>query len=128
MAREYARLELLQEVTTENGSKAHELVIFRPSSKDLFSAIEATSTSKRIEEFVKHNVRALNGGTAPLGFKAAELTAPDAMDIVSIIGTLADEAKDVPIGDGDGITSPLVYNLVHPIHLTPGQEGGEVIE
>ena len=128
MAQEYARLELLQEVTTEDGGKAHELVIFRPSSKNLFSAIEATSTSKRIEEFVKHNVRALNGGAQPLEFRAAELTSADAMDIVSIIGSLADEAKDVPIGDGDGITSPLVYTLQHPIKLTPGQEGGEVVE
>ena len=128
MAQEYARLELLQDVTTESGGKAHELVIFRPSARDLFSAIDATTTTKRVEQFVQANVRALNGsGETPSQFKASELTAADVMEIVAVIGSLADEAKDVPIDDGDGITAPLVYTLQHPIHLTPGQEGGDVI-
>ena len=128
MAQEYARLELLQEVTTASGGKANEIVFYRPSTKDLSTLFEQTTVTKRIESFVATNVRAVNGA-GTVEFRASELSSPDVLEVIDLIGSLAREADNVIIenGAGDGINAPIVYTLQHPIQLTPGKDDGEVI-
>jgi len=130
MAKEYARLELLQEVSAvEGGGKSKEIVIFRPTAKDLAGMADAPTIKTRLERFIASNVRAINGGTEPVEFKAAELSSPDVLEVIDIIGSFSREADAAPLSDeivGDGIGSPVVYNLLHPIKLGP-QDDAEVI-
>lgn len=129
MAQEYARLPLLQEVTTAGGGKAHELVFYRPTAKNLFDSLGHTAIAKRIEQFVAINARALNGGDKPEEFKASELSSGDVVEVIDLMTSLQREADNISLadGDGDGVNAPIVYTLQHPIHLTPGKEDGEVV-
>jgi hypothetical protein len=125
MAKEYARLDLLQEVTTNSGSKSHEIVIFRPTAKDLAQLFEAPTIKARLEKFVSTNVRAVNGAdTPPQEFKAGELSSPDVLEVIDLIGSFSREADGAPTSDviGDGVTAPVVYNLQHEIKLSEGDD------
>jgi hypothetical protein len=129
MPKEYARLELLQEVNLAEGGTSKEIVIFRPTAKDLAQLYEAPTVKQRVEKFISTNVRAINGGTEPLEFKAADLSSPDVLEVMDVIGSFSREADGAPLSDeivGDGITTPVVYNLQHPIKLGP-QEDADVI-
>jgi hypothetical protein len=126
---EYARLSLLQEVTTANGGKANEVVFYRPTAKNLFDSLGHTSVAKRIEQFVAINARALNGSDKAEEFKASELSSGDVVEVIDLMTALQREADNINLAedDGDGVNAPIVYTLQHPIHLTPGKEDGEVI-
>jgi hypothetical protein len=126
---EYARLPLLQDVTTLSGSKAHEVVFYRPTAKMLFDSLTHTTIAKRIEAFVAINARALNGSDKPEEFKASELSSGDVVEVIDLMTSLQREADDINLAeaDGDGVNAPIVYTLQHPIHLTPGKDDGEVV-
>jgi hypothetical protein len=123
--KEFARLQLLQEVTTDSGGKSNEIVFYRPSAKDLFASLSASSASMRIEDFLKINARALNGTDKPEGFRTSELSSGDVVEVIDLMTSLQREADQVTLakGSGDGVTSPIVYTLQHPINLTPGAAG-----
>lgn len=127
MAQEYARLPLLQEVTTATGGKSSELVIYRPTAKNLFDSLSNPAVAKRIEQFLAINARALNGSDKAEEFKAGELSSPDVVEIIDLMTTLQRESDNVVLaeGDGDGINHPIVYTLQHPINLTPGKGNGD---
>jgi len=127
--KEYARLPLLQEVTTTNGSKSREIVFYRPNAKQLFDSLAHTSVAKRIEEFVSINARAINGSDKPEPFKAGELASGDVVEIIDLMTSLQNEADNINLSEaeGDGVNAPIVYTLQHPIHLTPGKDDGDVI-
>jgi hypothetical protein len=125
MAKEYARLDLLQEVSTNSGSKAKEIIIYRPTAKDLSNLFEAPTIKARLERFIGTNVRAINGADTPEEFKAAELSSPDVLEVIDLIGSFSREADGAPTSDdvgGDGITGPIVYNLLHEIRLSEGED------
>jgi hypothetical protein len=129
MPQEYARLELMQEVTTTNGGKSREIIFYRPNAKQLFDSLAHTSVAKRIEEFVAINARAVNGSDKAEQFKASELSSSDVVEVIDLMTSLQREADNINLSevDGDGVNSPIVYTLQHPIHLTPGKDDGEVI-
>jgi hypothetical protein len=124
MPKEYARLELLQEVTTAAGGKSKEIVFYRPAAKDLFANFEAGGTAKRIEQFVSATVRAVNGGTEPVEFKASELSSGDVMEVVDVLMSLNRDADKIELPEdmGDGINQPIIYTLQHPIRLSAAED------
>jgi hypothetical protein len=131
MPKEYARLELMQEVTTVEGGKSREIVFFRPTAKNLFDSLGHPTIAKRIEQFVSINARAVNGSDKSEEFKASELSSGDVVEVIDLMTSLQKEADEIVLaeGDGDGVNSPIVYTLQYPIHLTPGKEngGGDVV-
>lgn len=122
---EYARLDLLQDITTANGATAKELIIYRPTCKAMCEVIDAFGNSLQVERFVTTCVRALNGGNEPLEFGADELNSADGSELAGVISAMVREADRVkiPSNTGDGISAPLVYTLQHPIKLTPKPDG-----
>lgn len=127
MALEYARLDLLRDIETESGGKSRELVVMRPSARDLIAVFEQTKVTGQLSRFVASCCRAINGtGNDLSGFSAAQLDAADGAEVAAILGAMSEEADKVEIGNGgDGVTEPLVYNLRHPIELAPPD--GDVI-
>jgi hypothetical protein len=118
---EYGRLDLLQEVTTKDGKPAKEIIIYRPTCKSMMEIYDAFTNKLQVERFVGTCVRALNGGTEPIEFNAAELDSADGSELAGVITEMVREADTVhlPPDIGDGISAPLVYTLRYPIRLTP---------
>jgi hypothetical protein len=126
MPTEYARLQLLQEVTTKNGVQAHDLIVYRPTCRGMTDVFDAADLRIQIEKFVRHACRAVNGSDAPLEFEASELNLADSADIGNIITTMSEEADEINIEEsGDGISAPVIYTLKYPISLS--KDSGEVL-
>src|SRR5215470_14454057 len=129
---EYARLELLQEITTSNGSKAREIIFYRAKCSDMTALISDVRGGDRIEHFVASCCRAVNGGAEPLPFSSRELDASDAAEVSSVMNTMWREGESLEpttkegapghMTDGDGISSPIVYTLLHEIKLNPAED------
>jgi hypothetical protein len=128
MAKEYGRLELLQPITAKGGKEAHEVVIYRPTCKQMTEVLDgAENQVERLERFVSKCCRALNGSAEPLEFPFGELNSADGADIGSIVAAMSDDASKVsPEIIGDGITEPLLYTLQTPLKVSP-KEDSEVV-
>jgi hypothetical protein len=121
--REYARLELLQEIPLKDGT-SKEVAIFRPTARDMAEVLEATSPRLRIKVFVERTCRAFNGsGSEPKPFDAGLLNAADAAELSSVVAEMSREADNIEIRDGDGVFEPIVYDLKYPITLTRDEDG-----
>lgn len=122
---EYARLELIKPITVKSGGESKEIVVFRPTCRMMTEVLDTPRVNIQVERFVGSCVRAVNGGTEPVEFAAAELNAIDGSELSSILNEMSEEADRVNIDDsgGDGIMSPLVYTLQRPIKLTPKDDG-----
>lgn len=129
MTLEYARLDLLRDIETSTGGRSHELVVTRPSARDLIAVFEETKVAGQLKRFVGSCCRAINGTGNDLSeFSPDQLDAADGAELAAILGAMSEEADKVEIANGgDGITEPLVYNLRHPVELTPGEPNGETI-
>ena len=123
MPQEYARLQLLQEITAKNGASAHEIIVFRPTCRNMTDVFDAPDLRHQIEKFVRHTCRAVNGGAEPLEFEATELNLSDSAEIGQILNTMSDEADDIDVDEGgDGVAQPIIYTLKHPITMTKDGE------
>lgn len=124
MAKEYARLELLEPIPAKGGKEAHELVVYRPTCRQLTDVFDtADSQVQRLERFTNSCCRALNGAAEPLEFAFGDLNAADGADLSSIISAFADDARESkPEIIGDGIKEPLVYTLHTPIKMTAKED------
>jgi hypothetical protein len=124
MAEEYARLVLLQDIPTESGGRSTEVIIYRPTAKHLLDLLDVVKPQDQIATFVRSCCRAINGTGEPAEFKAANLDASDAAEISSIATSLSRDVQDFKLDPeaGDGVSSPLVYTLRHPITLNRGKD------
>ena len=124
--KEFARLELRQDVKTESGGTSKELVIRRPSAKDLLELADIIKPADQVRYFAKTCCRAVNGGDT-VGFNANELDAADAAELSQLAATIYREGADyeLPEEAGNGVTAPIVYTLCTPITLNRGAEDPE---
>jgi len=118
-AKEYARLDLLQEITAKNGATAKEIVVLRPTCRQMTDVLDTQRVGVQIERFVNACVRAVNGGAEPLEFAVDQLNALDGAELTSVINAMSEEADAVVFDTqgADGVTEPIVYTLQHPITL-----------
>jgi hypothetical protein len=122
MAKEYARLDLLQDIKTAKGP-ARAIVVMRPIAGELMDVLDSEGTSAQIIKFVTKCARAEVNGEL-VDFPSEQLDAADAAEFSSMVTEMTREAEAVPIGTGDGITEPLVYTLQHPIRLATSSGNG----
>lgn len=127
MAVEYARLDLRQEVRIPSGT-SKELVIYRPTCKDLMGIGDSPKAVDQVKFFANRCCRAVNGGDT-VEFKASELDAADAAELSMLAGSFYTEGRsyELPEESGDGVTSPLFYTLRYPITLTRGEESDPIV-
>jgi len=128
-AKEYARLDLLQEITAKNGATAKEIVVLRPTCRQMTDVLDTQRVGVQIERFVNACVRAVNGGAEPLEFAVEQLNALDGAELTSVINAMSEEADAVVFDTqgADGVTEPIVYTLQHPIKLARPNGDGETI-
>jgi len=120
---EYARLDLVKPITVKDGGSSTEIVVFRPTCRMMTEVLDTPNVTVQVERFVGSCVRAVNGGTEPVPFNAAELNAIDGSELSSILNEMSEEADKVNLDmTGDGILSPLVYTLKRPIKLSPKED------
>lgn len=124
MAKEYGRLNLLQEIPTVSGGKSTEVIIYRPTAKHLLDLLEVVKPQDQIAAFCRSCCKAVNGTGEPSEFKASDLDASDAAEISSIAAALGTDVKQFELDAeaGDGVTSPLTYTLQYPIELNRGPD------
>jgi len=123
---EYARLELLAPISQE-GVEIHEVVIYRPNCKLMTEVLDTMRLGVQIERFVGACCRGLNGSGEALEFSGRELSSIDGSELASVISSMSEDAESVVIEEtGDGITTPLVYNLQRPIALTQKEDAEKV--
>lgn len=124
MAKEYARLDLLQEIPTASGGKSTEVIIYRPTAKHLLDLLEVVKPQDQIATFCRSCCKAVNGTGEPSEFKAADLDAADAAEVSSIAAGLARDIAAIELDPeaGDGVSTPLTYTLHHPIELNRGPD------
>lgn len=124
MPQEYARLELVKPISVKDGGTSREIVVFRPTCRMMTEVLDTPRVNVQVERFVTSCVRAINGGTEPVEFNAAELNAIDGSELSSILNEMSDEADKVNLDGetGDGITEALVYTLQRPIKLSPKED------
>jgi|SRR5215831_405078 len=127
MAEEFGRLVLRQDVKTESGGSSKELVIYRPSAKDLLELADINKPADQVRHFAKTCCKAVNGGAPGEDFKANELDASDAAELSALAGSIYREFIDyeLPEDAGDGVTQPIIYTLRKPITLNRGPEDPE---
>src|SRR5262250_1255518 len=120
MAQEYARLELLQEITTTTGAASREIVIYRPTCRAMTEVVDAVGTAIQVQRFVSACCRAINGSAEPLEFKGDQLSAADGAELASVLNAMSDEVDAIVIDEnGDGVNEPITYTLMHPIKVRP---------
>lgn len=124
---EFARLELRQEVRIAGGTSS-ELVIYRPTCKDLMGIADIDKPADQVRQFVNRCVRAVNGGDT-VEFKANELDAADAAELSQCAGSFYAAVREfeLPEDTGDGVTEPLFYTLQRPIRLNRGPDDPDPI-
>lgn len=126
MDKEFARLGLRQDVTLASGGTSKEVVIYRPTCKDLIELADLNKPGDQIRYFAKNCCRAVNGGDT-VEFKSNELDASDAAELSQLAASIYREMADyeLPEDAGDGVTSPIIYTLRTPINLNRGPEDPE---
>jgi len=125
MAREYATLELRQDVTTKGGATTHDIVVYRPTTRELIDILgEPRRLVPQTQRFVKHLCRAKANGSAPEEFDADQIDTGDITDLNLVLSEMLTEADGFPEPPGDGINEPITYTLVHPIKLTERSNNG----
>jgi len=117
MPLEYGRLDLAREIDTIDGGKSTEIVFFRPNARAMIDAFNDPRQSGKTNKIVGACCKAVNGGTDFVGFKVGQLEGADAAELMAMIASITDQADDIAVGSGDGITEPLVYDLRYPIEL-----------
>jgi hypothetical protein len=128
MALEYARLDLLRDIETSTGGRAHQLVVLRPTARDLINVFAESGVTNQLNILAGSSVRAINGSGNDLSlFDVNQLDAADGAEVAAMLSAMNGDADGVPIGDGDGINSPLVYTLQRPLELAPAEADREAI-
>jgi len=123
----YGRLDLVSEINGANGSHGAELVVLRPTARDMAAVFDADGSRELLSRFVSGCCRITNGTGQLEQFSLDQLDATDAAELFSIVTAIGDEAAGYGATlKGDGLSEPIVYDLTHPIQLSPGEEG-EVI-
>jgi len=117
MPQEYGRLDLSREIVTSDGGVSHEIVMMRPSARAMIDVFADSRSSGQTAKLVAACCKAVNGKADLAGFDAAQLEASDAAELMAMIASITDEADSISIGDGDGVSEPLVYDLRYPIEL-----------
>jgi hypothetical protein len=124
MPQEYARLDLLRDIATATGGTSHQIVVMRPTARELIGVFEESKVTGQLKRFVGSCCRAINGTGKDLSeFHSADLDAADGAELAAILAAMSEEADRVEVGAGDGITEPLVYTLRHPIELAAADGG-----
>jgi hypothetical protein len=120
MALEYARLDLLRDLTAINGSKVHTIVVNRPTVREMTPIVDQAKFGDKIDLFISSCCRALNGTGEPLEFKPADLDTQDVTELSQAFADMLADGETVKesVAGGDGFTEPLVYNLQRPIKLS----------
>jgi len=121
MPQEYGRLDLSREIVTSDGGSSREIIMMRPSARTMIDVFNDPRSSAQTAKLVAACCRAGNGKDELAGlpsFDAAQLDASDAAELMAMIASITDEADNISIGDGDGVSEPLVYDLRYPIELT----------
>jgi hypothetical protein len=128
MALEYARLDLLRDIETSTGGRSHEIVVLRPTARDLINVFNESGVTKQLSVFAGTCCRAINGTGADLSpFDIKQLDAADGAEIAAVLSAMNGDADSQPDGIGDGITEPLVYTLQRPVELAPAEADREAI-
>ena len=117
MPQEYGRLDLAREIDASDGTKSSEIVMLRPSARVMIDVFDDSRPSNQSNKLVSACCRAVNGTGELKPFAASQLDAADAAELMSMIASITTEAENVSVGNGDGITEPLVYDLRYPIEL-----------
>jgi hypothetical protein len=120
MPQEYARLDLLRDIETENGGRSHEIVVLRPSARNMIDVLAEAKVSAQLNRLVTSCCRAINGtGKDLVTFSAGQLDASDGAELAAVVASMSEEADAIEVGPADGVLEPLVYNLRYPIELAP---------
>jgi len=117
---------LLQEISTKSGATAKQIVVMRPTCRQMTDVLDTQRIGVQIERFVNACVRAVNGTGDPLEFATDQLNALDGAELSGVIQEMSAEADAVVLEVvGDGVTEPVVYTLQYPITLkrADGAEG-----
>jgi len=117
MPQEYGRLDLSREIATSDGGLSREIVMTRPSARTMIDVFNDPRSSAQTAKLVAACCRAINGKDEMASFESAQLDASDAAELMAMIASITDEADNISIGDGDGVSEPLVYDLRYPIEL-----------
>jgi hypothetical protein len=127
MALEYARLDLLRDIETSTGGRSHQVVVLRPTARDLINVFAESGVTNQLGIFAGTCCRAINGTGNDLSqFDVKQLDAADGAEIAAVLSAMNTDADNMPIGGGDGINEPLVYTLQRPIELAPPD--GDVVK
>ena len=119
MATPYAELDLSRPVETTAGLSLT-LVVMRPSAGILMSTIDARTPMDAITNFLSKACKARVGEDL-VDIKGIDLDVADAGDLTDIIQAMSVEANEAPEPEGDGLDTPMVYTLAHPISLAEDQ-------
>ena len=117
MPLEYGRLDLARDIETSDGGTSREIVMLRPTARTMIDIFADAKPSEQTAKLVAACCRAVNGKAELSLFAASQLDTADAAELMAMIATISDEAEDVAVGNGDGISEPLVYDLRYPITL-----------
>jgi len=118
MPQEYGRLDLSREIATSDGGLSREIVMTRPNARTMIDVFNDPRSSAQTAKLVAACCRAVNGRDEMASFESAQLDASDAAELMAMIASITDEADNISIGDGDGVSEPLTYDLRYPIELS----------
>src|SRR5262245_9984667 len=118
MSREYAHLELRQNIVTRTGQETRDIVVMRPTTRDMMDILDTKGLMAQTTRFVERLVRARANGHAPAEFDADQVDTADASELNALLVEMLNDADGIPIGPGDGINEPITYTLQRPINLT----------
>lgn len=116
----YAELDLSRPVETSAGM-SRTLVVMRPSAGILMSTIDARTPMDAITNFLSKACKARVDGGELVDIKGIDLDVADAGDLTDVIQAMSRDADDAPDAEGDGLDTPMVYTLAHPVQLTEDQ-------
>jgi|SRR5262245_12866693 len=116
-SREYAHLELRQSITTRAGHETRDIVVMRPTTRDMMEILDTKGLMAQTGRFVERLVRARANGHAPAEFDADQIDTADASELNALLVEMLADGDGVPVGSGDGINEPITYTLQRPITL-----------
>lgn len=115
---DYASLELIAEIKGKDGSTGRDVIVRRPSARDLIAVNDEEKVADQLAQFVTRCCRLVNGNGKFAEFDSRDLQATDGAEFGSILVAMMREVdRHEPTLIGDGINEPIVYNLKYPVQL-----------
>lgn len=118
MAKLFATLdELDRPVQTVSGAEAHAINVYRLTFGSLIPVLVTDDPSARIRAFCDGACKGLvNGAGTEEKIRPDSLTIADAAELVDALVEM-NQAHPGQTNDGDGISHPILYTLIHPLVL-----------